>query len=717
MNGWSRVALRTAFVVSSALALGAPGVALAQDIHTPEGHHAEDQVVHDAATEARLNRETKQRSEAPSRAAAAAVADDPRQVGQWGPVADWPVVGIHVSLLPNGKVLAFDSVGDRATETFPVHDFTRATVYDPATGTHTRVDVDTGHNIFCAGFAHLPNGSLFLAGGNRDAQLTGIVQTHIFNPANNSWTLGANMAAGRWYPSVTPLTNGEMLITEGGPDIPEVRRTDGTLRTLNTASLNLPLYPWLDVAPDGRVFYSGPDPTLRKLDPAGGGSWQSFGQRDGIHRDYGSHAVFDVGKTLVAGGGSSSKDARVIDTNGATPQVSATAPMAFGRRQHNLTLLADGSVLATGGNSTGAGLVDMNGGVYNAERWNPATGQWTTLAAQAVTRQYHSTALLLPDGRVLSSGGGICGTCDQVGYLAKNAEIFTPPYLFKNDGSGELAPRPEITGAPSTVSHGTSFQITTPNAASIQKVGLVRLGSQTHSVEMEQRYLPLGFTAGSGTLTANVPSNAHTAVPGVYMLFIVDSAGVPSVAKMVTLESAAPPPPPPPPSDWTFCANEWERCSFTGTQEVRYGANGTFTAPRTFTDGVECTNAVFGDPLPGVLKHCERRAPSSPPPPPPPPPPSNQPPTVSLTSPANGASFTAPARIPLAATAADPDGSVARVEFFNGATKLSEDTSAPYTGQWNTGAAGTYTLTARATDNSGATTTSSPVTITVRKKR
>ena len=322
------------------------------------------------------------------------------------------------------------------------------------------------------------------------------------------------MTAGRWYPSVTPLTNGEMLITEGGPDIPEVRRTDGSLRTLNTASLNLPLYPWLDVAPDGRVFYSGPDQTLRKLDPTGGGSWQSLGQRDAVNRSYGSHAVYDVGKTLVAGGGPSSSDARVIDTNGATPQVSATAPMAFGRRQHNLTLLADGSVLATGGNSTGAGLIDMNGGVYNAEQWNPTTGQWTTLAAQAVTRQYHSTALLLPDGRVLSSGGGICGTCDQVGYLAKNAEVFTPPYLFKKDGSGDLAPRPEVTGAPGSVSHGTSFQITTANAASIQKVGLMRLGSQTHSVEMEQRYLPLSFTAGDGTLTATVPSNVHTAVPG-----------------------------------------------------------------------------------------------------------------------------------------------------------------------------------------------------------
>src|SRR5215211_6874375 len=639
MGGWSFVAQRTALVLLLTLALGAPGVALAHSVKTPAGHRAEDEVVHSAAAEQRLNRETWLRSAAASQATAAAAAADPGQVGQWGPVVDWPVVGIHVALLPNGKVLAWDSVGDRATETFPVHDFTRATVYDPATGTHTRVDVDTGYNVFCSGFAHLTDGSLFLAGGNKDAQLNGIVQTHLFNPANNDWSLGPNMAAGRWYPSVTPLTNGEMLITEGGPDIPEVRKTDGSLRTLNTASLSLPLYPWLDVAPDGRVFYSGPDQTLRALDPAGGGSWQSLGERDAIWRDYGSHAVYNVGKTLVAGGGPSSNDARVIDTNGATPQVSPTAQMAFGRRQHNLTLLADGSVLATGGNSTGAGLVDMNGGVYNAERWNPASGQWTTLAAQAVTRQYHSTALLLPDGRVLSSGGGICGTCDQVGYLAKNAEVFSPPYLFKKDGSGELAARPEITGAPDTVSHGTPFQITTPNAALIQKVGLMRLGSQTHSVEMEQRYVPLSFTAGDGMLTASVPPNMHTALPGVYMLFIVDSAGVPSVAKMVNLDSAAPPPP------------------------------------------------------------------------------SNQSPSVSLTSPSNGASFTSPAKIPLAANAADPDGSVARVEFFNGGTKLAEDTSVPYTSQWNVGAAGTYTLTARATGNSGATTTSSPVTIAVKKKR
>ena len=117
-------------------------------------------------------------------------------MGEWGPVVDWPVVGVHVALLPNGKVLAYDSIGDNATETYPVQDHTRATVWDPATGTQTPVDVDTGFNIFCSGLAHLPDGRMFMAGGNKDQQLNGIVQTHIFDPVTNLWSLGPNMRAG-----------------------------------------------------------------------------------------------------------------------------------------------------------------------------------------------------------------------------------------------------------------------------------------------------------------------------------------------------------------------------------------------------------------------------------------------------------------------------------------------------------------------------------------
>ena len=290
-----------------------------------------------------------------------------------------------------------------------------------------------------------------------------------------------------------------------------------------------------------------PGPTRRcaSLDTAGDGHWTTFGQRDGIDRSYGSHAFYDIGKILVAGGGPSVADARVIDINGPTPQVSPTSPMAFGRRQFNLTDLADGSVLATGGNSSGSQFVDMNAGVYPAELWNPATGNWKTLASMAVTRQYHSTALLLPDGRVLSAGGGVCGECDQVGYLAKNAEIFTPPYLFKKDGSGQLAPRPTISSAPSAAGYGSQIQIGTPDASSIQKVALVRLGSVTHDDNMEQRYVPLNFTAGSGSLSATIPANVNVAPPGYYMLFILNAAGVPSVAKMVQLDPTISPPPPP----------------------------------------------------------------------------------------------------------------------------------------------------------------------------
>jgi len=618
--GITVLAAATVFVI-------APSADAHESVDTAAGHAAEDSVVHTPAQERALDKYTRNATRSKAWAAAAEVTGGPQDVGQWSPVVDWPVVAINTALLANGKVLAYDSIGDNATESYPVQDHTRATIWDPETGSQTRVDLNTGYNIFCSGLAHLVDGRMFIAGGNKDQQLNGIVQTHLFDPATSLWSLGPNMLGGRWYPTVTPLNNGEMLITSGRVDTPEVRTLAGNLRALSTASLSLPLYPWMDVAPDGRTFYSGPDQTLRKLDTAGSGAWQALGQRDTINRDYGGHALFDVGKMLVAGGGPSTKDARVVDFNGASPQVTATAPMANGRRQFNLTVLADGTVLATGGNSSGVSLVDLNAGVYPAEQWNPATGQWRTLAPMQVTRQYHSTALLLPDGRVLSAGGGICGTCDQVGYLAKNAEIYSPPYLFQADGSP--APRPTIDSAPASTDYGATMDVATANAASIGKVALVRLGAVTHSDNMEQRYIPLSFTAGATGLTATAPPNANIAPPGFYMLFIIDTNGVPSVARMVSVRG------------------------------------------------------------------------------------SNSLPQVTLTQPSNGATFAAPATVGLAATASDADGSVTKVEFFNGVAKLGEDTSAPYTFTWSGVAAGTYTLTARATDDVGGTTTSAPSTITV----
>ena len=119
------------------------------------GHASEDAVTHTAAQERALDAHTRAVTAFAASAAAAAAAGAPQDVGEWGPVVDWPVVGVHVALLPNGKVLAYDSIGDNATETYPVHDHTRATVWDPATGSQTPVNVDTGFNVFCSGLAHL----------------------------------------------------------------------------------------------------------------------------------------------------------------------------------------------------------------------------------------------------------------------------------------------------------------------------------------------------------------------------------------------------------------------------------------------------------------------------------------------------------------------------------------------------------------------------------
>ena len=706
-------------------ALIAPGAGAHDGVMTAAGHAAEDAVTHTAAQERALDAHTRGVSAPDARAAAAAVADAAQDVGQWGPVADWPVVGVHVALLPNGKVLAYDSVGDNATETYPVHDHTRATVWDPATGTQTPVTVDTGFNIFCSGLAHLADGRMFMAGGNKDSQLNGIVQTHLFDPGTNLWSLGPNMAAGRWYPTVTPLNNGEMLITSGRVNTPEVRTLAGGLRALSTASLSLPLYPWMDVAPNGRAFYSGPDQTLRTLDTSGTGTWQTQGQRDSINRDYGGHALFDVGKMLVAGGGPSTKDARVVDLNGTTPQVSTTAPMAFGRRQHNLTVLADGTVLATGGNSSGAGLVDLNTGVYPAEQWNPATGQWRTLAAMQITRQYHSTALLLPDGRVLSSGGGICGTCDQVGYLAKNAEIFSPPYLFQADGT--LAPRPVIDAAPASTSYGVAMEIATGNTASIRKVALVRLGAVTHSDNMEQRYIPLSFSADATSISATAPANANVAPPGPYMLFIIDANGVPSVARMVSVQGDSPPVVTltQPTNGATFTAPATVNLAATASDadgsvtkvEFFNGAaklGEDTTAPYSFTWGSVAAatytlTARATDNLGATTTSAASTITVSAN--------NNTPPTANITYPADGAMFAWKPTITIAATASDPDGNVTKVEFRDGTTVLGQDTSAPYSFTWRNVPPGSHQLTARATDNAGAVTTSSPVGITVRPKR
>jgi len=189
-------------------------------------------------------------------------------------------------------------------------------------------------------------------------------------------------------------------------------------------------------------------------------------------------------------------------------------------------LLPDGKVLVTGGTSS-PGFNDATNSVLEAEMWDPATGFWSTMASMQVPRLYHSTAVLLPDGRVLSAGGGR-PSATSGGTDNWNAEIYSPPYLFKGA-------RPIVSSAPTSLSYGQVFSAQTPDAANIADVTLIRLSSVTHSFNMNQRFTRLAFTRVSGALNITAPSNHSIVPPGHYMLFILNGNGVPSIAKIVQI--------------------------------------------------------------------------------------------------------------------------------------------------------------------------------------
>jgi hypothetical protein len=458
--------------------------------------------------------------------------------GKWSDVQAWPLLAIHASLLPTGEVLAWDSNNDDIeSNSLNDHPFkpTRATLWNPNTNAFSSVNSNTGKDLFCAGHTVLANGKLIAAGGN---QVPGNGQHNaisIFDPANNTWTRGPDMAANRWYPSVTNLANGDALITSGGPGIPEVYSSTGpgtgSLRKLTGADLGLALYPWLQLAPNGKVVQFGPETTLRSLDTTGTGGWTTLGTRDASYRDYGSYAMYAPGKVLVTGGAASLKTTQIVDVNNGLSTSSAAA-MNFGRRQHNLTLLPNGSALANGGISNGAALVDVNAAVFASEVWNPSANRWDVMDSEKVPRQYHATSLLLPDGRILSAGGGFCGACPLATYFNKNAQIFSPTYLFNKDGTP--AARPSITSAPASAAYASNFAVKTDT--DIARVTLIALSSVTHSVNMNQRFMELTFTKSGNNLSVTAPANANLAPPGTYMLFVLNAQGVPSVAKMVKIQ-------------------------------------------------------------------------------------------------------------------------------------------------------------------------------------
>ena len=435
-------------------------------------------------------------------AVSSASAQDPATVGQFSSVMTWPWQGSPCSMSsPQARCYSGPSSA-------------RAII--PHSGIHRRTRIlaatQAGANTFCSGHAFLPNGQLLVAGGHID-NWVGLPNAYTYNPLNDTWTRLPDMNNGRWYPTNTTLPNGDVLVISGTINSntlnvePQVwQSATASWRNLTTAHLAVPFYPFMFVAPNGKVFCAGPSQTTRYLDVTGTGAWSSVANSNYGTRNWGSAVMYDDGKVLLMGGSPCefydegcttypTATAEIIDLNSPTPTWSYTGSMVTGgRKLHNATLLADGKVLVTGGSrgTEGPNSYPSNP-AYASEMWDPATGTWTTMASMTTIRAYHSIALLLPDGRVLSAGGASEGA---------SAEIYSPPYLFHGS-------RPTITSAPTSVAYGQSFFVGTPDAASISKVTLIALSSVTHGFNMGQRISRPVFSQATGGLNVTAPSNPN----------------------------------------------------------------------------------------------------------------------------------------------------------------------------------------------------------------
>ena len=518
----------------------------------------------------------------------AAAVGDPADVGRWTAPFPIPVMAVHAAVLPTGKVMWFSypkNPNVRHGGDGPASPNTaQAWLWDPATGQQTRVDpplwrdpadgVLKPANIWCAGQSFTADGRLVVVGGNAafsndTSDFKGLNKVYTFNPFNETWTEQPDMRQGRWYPSTARLPDGRMPILSGldesgvyptnfNTDV-EVFTPSADMNGRGTVSLvgsrggsgQPPKggnYPHMFSMPSGRMLIAGPFPGDSWFLNSPGASSFTWQDAPNLPRDrlWGTAVLMPGGpggSTRVMGlGGSSPATITSTTTDIAVPSTevfdeSATstgwqpAPaMKVGRGHHNTVLLPDGSMATVGG---GVGI--RNGDQWEAdeaqkqiELWDPATGNWRLGPAQAENRAYHSIAMLLPDGRVISAGDDVHGGIDR-----DTAEIYEPPYLFKGA-------RPTISSTPATIRTGTSFDVDTPNA-NITKARLIAPSAVTHAVDMNQRSIELTVAQRSGGVKLTAPASPELAPPGYYMLFLVDSQGVPSVAKFVKLDAGSGP--------------------------------------------------------------------------------------------------------------------------------------------------------------------------------
>jgi galactose oxidase len=475
--------------------------------------------------------------------------------GTWGAPIGFPLVPVAAAQLPNGKILTWSSYAvDRFTNG-PGGRTVTAT-FDPVTNVVTqRTITETGHDMFCPGISALADGRIIVTGGNNSSK------TSIYNPATDSWTTGPAMRTPRGYQASATLSDGRVFTIGGSwsggaggagstphkagevwsaaagwtalpgasvvPMLTADANTNGDYRKDNHA--------WLFAWSNGTVLQAGPSRAMNWYSTSGTGGVAPAGTRgdDGDAMN-GNAVMYDAGRILTIGGAPSYEKsnatarAYVLTVNGSTVTTRRVAAMANTRAFHNSVVLPDGKVAVFGGQNYAVPFSD-NTSVLTAEMWDPVTERFTAMAPAVVPRTYHSVALLMPDGRVFTGGGGLCATCATNHF---NAEIFTPPYLLNADGTD--ASRPAITAAPATAENGAAVTVSTSRA--VKSFAIVRMGTATHSVDTDQRRIALTPTAvEGGGYRLTIPADRGVAVPGYWMLFAMDAKGVPSVARTLRI--------------------------------------------------------------------------------------------------------------------------------------------------------------------------------------
>lgn len=453
---------------------------------------------------------------------------------------DSQVLAVHAVLMHTGRVLFFAGSGNNVPR-FNARDV-RSVVWDYENGTfHTP---NTPFDVFCAGQTLLADGKVLVAGGTDQYDpFIGAHAAYLFDPILEGWLRVGDMAAGRWYPSLITLGDGRAVAASGASVPNEIYA-----RTINwdplPATTFLPLYPHLLLMDDGRLFFTGGqlgsaamDAML--VDPMTGAETVVPGLRDKGHRDQSFSVLLPPAqdqRVMIMGGGPgvSTDTTDFADLIGPGPAAYAPGPDLWNARTlHTAVILPDRTVLVSGGGLRGETRSDA---VHEAEIYDPAANVFRRAATASVARLYHSIALLLPDGRVITAGSNPDRGDDEL-----RLELFHPPYLF-------MGPRPLIQAAPREWTYGSEVAIHTPQARSIRWAQLIRPMAVTHSDDCSQRLVDLPIRHRDVCqLHVQVTKNPNLAPPGWYMLFICDEAGVPSVAEWIHLGPAPRPKRPPRP--------------------------------------------------------------------------------------------------------------------------------------------------------------------------